>query len=86
MPAAKSHRVLLRRSARNRSVKSYTRTRATVARAAIADDPNSDVAENSFRAACRALDIAVRKGVIHRNQAARRKSRLAARLNKARAA
>jgi small subunit ribosomal protein S20 len=43
-------------------------------------------AEQAFQAAVSSLDKAAQKGVIHRNNAARRKSRLAMALNKARAA
>lgn len=85
MPAAKSHRVHLKRTARNRSVKSFIRSRATAARNAIDSDPAADATDATLKDAIRALDIAVRKGVIHRNQAARKKSRLMQRLNKARA-
>ena len=85
MPAAKSHRVNLKRTARNRSVKSFIRSRATAARKAIDADPAADSTDATLKDAIRALDIAVRKGVIHRNQAARKKSRLMQRLNKARA-
>ena len=37
-------------------------------------------AEGAFRTACKVLDRTAQKGVIHKNQAARRKSRLSARL------
>ena len=84
MPAAKSHRVHLRRTARNRSVKSFIRSRASAARRAIDADPSAGATDASVREAARALDVAVRKGVIHRNQAARKKSRLMLRHNKAR--
>ena len=86
MPAPKSHRVHVRRAARNRSVKSFVRSRSTAARSAIASDPNSPDTDATVRAAARALDVAVRKGVIHKNQAARKKSRLMLRHNGARAA
>ena len=85
MPAAKSHRVHLRRTARNRSVKSYIRSRASAARRSIDSEPGAPDTDAAVRDAARALDVAVRKGVIHRNQAARKKSRLMQRLNKARA-
>lgn len=85
MPSAKTHLVHLRRTARNRSVKSYISSRANRARRAIAADPSADATDASVREATRALDIAVRKGVIHRNQAARKKSRLMLRHNRARA-
>ncbi len=37
-------------------------------------------AEGAFRSACQVIDRTAQKGVIHKNQAARRKSRLSARL------
>ena len=83
MPAAKSMRVQRRRAARNRSVRSYVRTRVTAARTAIDGSPSDETTVESLREAISALDIATRKGVIHRNQSARKKSRLAKRLNKA---
>ena len=43
-------------------------------------------AEQAFQAAASSLDSAAQKGVIHKNNAARRKSRLATALNKAKAA
>lgn len=84
MPAAKSHRVHLKRTARNRSVKSFIRSRATAARNAIDAEPDAESTDATLKDAIRALDVAVRKGTIHRNQAARKKSRLMRRLNKAR--
>jgi small subunit ribosomal protein S20 len=74
-----------KRRARNKAVKSTVRTYVTRARAAIvtaADDPQT---EEAIRAAVSELDSAVSKGVLHRNNAARRKSRLMARLNAAKA-
>ena len=43
-------------------------------------------AEDVIRRACQALDKAAQKGVVHRNNAARRKSRLHKAFNRARAA
>jgi small subunit ribosomal protein S20 len=74
-----------KRRARNKAVKSTVRTYVTRARAAIvtaADDPQT---EEAIRAAVSELDSAVSKGVLHRNNAARRKSRLMTRLNAAKA-
>jgi small subunit ribosomal protein S20 len=74
-----------KRRARNKAVKSTVRTYVNRARAAIvtaADDPQT---EEAIRAAVSELDSAVSKGVLHRNNAARRKSRLMARLNAAKA-
>lgn len=83
MPAAKSLRVQRRRALRNRSVRSHVRSRLTVARGAIDDAPLDPGTSEKVRAAFSALDVAVRKGVIHRNQSARKKSRLAKKFNKA---
>ena len=76
-------RVQRRRAARNRTVRSLVRTRVTAARKAIDDSPSGDDTVASVRAAISALDVATRKGVIHRNQSSRKKSRLVKRLNKA---
>lgn len=73
-----------RRHARNVAVKSSTRTFVKKARTAIVQDVTS--AQADITSAIRALDVAVRKGVIHRNNAARRKSRLMKRFNTAQAA
>lgn len=61
---------------RNRSVRSKVKTFVTKARVAIATDTPVDATEEAVREAVRELDIAVRKGVLHANNAARRKSRL----------
>lgn len=83
MPAAKSMRVQRRRAARNRSVRSFVRTRVTAARSVIDQSPSDGATVETLRAAISALDVAARKGVIHRNQSSRKKSRLTKRLNKA---
>ncbi len=83
MPAAKSLRVQRRRATRNRTVRSLVRTRVTAARNAIDTAPSDANTSASIRAAISALDVATRKGVIHRNQSSRKKSRLVKRLNKA---
>ncbi len=43
--------------------------------------PDADAAERLFREACKALDREANRGLIHRNAAARRKSKLARTLN-----
>lgn len=63
-----------RRRLRNQAVKSATRTAVKKARTSIV--ANSAEAQDELKAAISALDHAVSKGVIHRNNAARRKSRL----------
>ncbi len=63
---------------RNKAVKSSLRTSVRKFREA-ADANDVDAATASMRAACRQLDRAASKGVIHKNQAANRKSALAKR-------
>ena len=64
---------------RNKAVKSELKTRSKNAVAAI----GSDTGEESMRLAVKRLDMAAAKGVIHKNQAARRKSRLMKKINSA---
>jgi len=79
--AEKRMRQEQKRRLHNRSIKSLVRTQITKARTAItAGDENS---EEAVRNAVSELDRAAKKGVIHRNNAARRKSRLMKRLNAA---
>jgi small subunit ribosomal protein S20 len=72
-----------KRRQRNMAVKSATRTYVKKARTAIAQNEAESQAE--VVAAISALDRAARKGVIHPNNAARRKSRLMKRFNAANA-
>lgn len=62
---------------RNKAVKSALRTHVRKFREAVAEG-DTDKAQELARAATRALDKAASKGVIHRNQAANRKSAIAA--------
>ena len=82
MPSAKSHRVQVRKAAVNRTTRSFTRSRLNKARGIVAEGA-SEEAESAVKDAISALDKAARKGVIHPNQAARKKSRLQRSLNKA---
>jgi small subunit ribosomal protein S20 len=83
--AAKAHRQSLKRRLRNRIAGSATKTVIKKAEAAIAaDDP--DAARAAVRAALSSLDRVAKKGVIHANAAARRKSRLVLKYNAAVAA
>ena len=72
-----------KRYERNHAIKSTVRTYVTKARNAIAADANVPETEEAIRQAISNLDHAVTKGVLHRNNAARRKSRLMARLHTA---
>ena len=64
---------------RNKAVKSALRTYVRKFREA-ADSGNVEEATFALRVATRQLDKAVSKGVIHKNQAANRKSAIARRL------
>ena len=79
--AEKRMRQEQKRRLHNRSIKSLVRTQITKARNAIAAGDESS--EEAVRRAVSELDRAAKKGVIHRNNAARRKSRLMKRLNAA---
>jgi small subunit ribosomal protein S20 len=83
--AQKRVRIERKRYARNKAVKSTVRTFVTKARHAIAAAPAKPETAEAIRQAISELDRAVSKGVLHRNNAARRKSRLMARLHKAEA-
>ncbi len=80
MPAEKTARSSLRKRIRNRSVRSSTRTTITVALNLI-DGGDQAQAETAVSRAQTALDKAAKRGVLHPNNAARRKSRLMKRLN-----
>ncbi|MFN2525688.1 MAG: 30S ribosomal protein S20 [Actinomycetota bacterium] len=64
------------RHERNKSTRSALRT--SIKR--FLENAGGETAEAQYREAARALDKAAAKGVIHKNQAANRKSRLARRL------
>jgi small subunit ribosomal protein S20 len=69
-----------KRRVRSRNYIGRTRTSVKKARLALAKgDPTS--AEEATRVAISALDKAAEKGIIHKNNAARRKSRLMKHLN-----
>ncbi|MBQ2274708.1 MAG: 30S ribosomal protein S20 [Clostridia bacterium] len=65
---------------RNKSVRSALRTAIKKADAAIAENAaDKDVA---VKAAVKSIDVATTKGILHKNNAARKKSALVKRLNK----
>lgn len=68
-----------RRRVRNKAVRSELRTRTKQATTAI--EAGSDDSAEKVHAAIKRIDTAAAKGIIHKNQAARRKSRLMKRLN-----
>lgn len=66
---------------RNKAVKSELKTRAKNAVKAAGTDDEAE----ALRLAVKRLDMAAAKGVIHKNQAARRKSRLVKKVDSAKA-
>ena len=89
MPRSKSSlkqvRVIERKRLRNKSARSLCKTNITKSdRLIMSGDLNA--ARAATETAISTLDKAAEKGIIHRNNAARRKSRLLKRLNKIAAA
>ena len=82
--AEKRNRQKINREARNRIVRGRART--AVKKARIAIDGGDPSAPQLVHEAERALDRAATKGVLHDNNASRRKSRLYKALNRAQAA
>ncbi len=80
--AKKRARQNLKRRERNRYYKTTARTYIKKARALIAAG-EFEQAEEVVRLAGKALDKAAQKGIIHKNNASRRKSRLQIYLNRA---
>ncbi len=83
--AAKAHRQSLKKRIRNRAVRSSTKTAIKRAPESIAGG-GPEAARIVVRDALSALDRAASKGIIHPNNAARRKSRLLLKYNAAVAA
>lgn len=78
----KAMRQSARRQTRNRVTRMTARTKVKDANLNIADG-KQDEAQKALKLAVRALDKAAAKGVIKKNNAARRKSRLMKRFNQA---
>ena len=66
---------------RNKAVKAEVKTRTKSALTAA--ERNDDNSVEALRLAVKRIDMAAAKGVIHKNQAARRKSRLMKKINAA---
>ena len=80
--AKKQMRVAERRQLRNKSIRSLCKTNITKAERLIFSG-DLEAAQKAVVAATSSLDKAAEKGVIHPNNAARRKSRLMKKLNEA---
>ena len=78
--SAKRVLVSRERAARNKADKSELKTTLKKFDAAIADG-NRENAEAAYKAAVKSVDRAVSKGLIHKNNAAHKKSKMAAKFN-----
>ena len=82
--AEKQARAAVGRRLRNKSVQSQAKTDVTKAEKLIFSG-ELEAAQKAVVAAVRSLDKAAEKGIIHANNASRRKSRLVRKLNEAQA-
>lgn len=83
LSSIKRVRINKKKNLRNRMVKSGVKT--AVKKYTLALNDNLEAAPQKLNAASSALDRAVAKGIIHKNTANRKKSRMAKALNKAKA-
>lgn len=82
--AKKQVRVNLKKQLRNKSIRSQNKTLVKKAEGFVFSGQIEE-AEGGVKAAIRSIDKAARKGIMHPNTAARRKSRLMKKLNQAKA-
>ncbi|MCJ7690967.1 MAG: 30S ribosomal protein S20 [Clostridiaceae bacterium] len=78
--AKKRIKVTMVKTAKNTMIKSALKTTIKKFETAIASG-NVEEAKVTYASVVKALDMSVTKGILHINKAARRKSRLAAKLN-----
>jgi small subunit ribosomal protein S20 len=83
--ALKRHRQIRKRTTRNQALRTRLRHVVRAVRQAVAGK-DATAAEETLRRATRALDKAVTKGLIHRNNAARRVARLSRAVSRLKAA
>lgn len=79
--AAKRVEITIKRTLRNARIKSTVKTAIRKYEDALKTE-SKELAQTTLRKALVALDKAVTKGVLHKNAAARKKSRLTKRYNK----
>ena len=79
MPSKKAARQQVNRARRNRSARTETRTVVGRANRSL-QSGDAEAAQPAVLAAVKLLDRAVRKGILHKNNAARRKSRMMTKL------
>ena len=85
MPAKRTGRQQAKRALRTRGDRTETRSAMSKASRSV-ESGDVNEAETAVKAALVTLDRAVQKGILHKNNVNRRKSRMAAQLNKMKAA
>ena len=78
--AIKRVKVTEKKNLRNRIVKSKVKTAVKKFDAAVAEG-NKEAAQSTFKVAVKAIDKAAGKNLIHKNNAANKKSKMAGKLN-----
>ena len=78
--SAKRDQLAKARNAKNKAQKSALKTAVKKFQAAV-DAGNKETAQTTYKAAVRAMDKAAGKNLIHRNNAANKKSKMARKLN-----
>ena len=81
MPSKKSHRTVIKNTEYNRPISSKAKTLLRNAIELIEENKDPEEIKKSYKEAISALDKASQKGVMHKNNVARKKSRLAKKLN-----
>ncbi|HEY5563453.1 MAG TPA: 30S ribosomal protein S20 [Clostridiaceae bacterium] len=79
--AQKRIKITMTKTLRNRMVKSALKTSIKKFEASLLSG-KAEESKSSFVSVVKALDMAASKGIIHKNMASRKKSRLANKLNK----
>ena len=83
MANTKSSKKDLRRSAKRRTANLSTKSALKTHIKKVRTAPDASAAQENLKSAVSAFDKAVQRGIIHKNQAARRKSRVAKAANAA---
>ena len=81
MPSKKSHRTVIKNTEYNRPISSKAKTLLRNAIELIEENNDPEEIKKVYKEAISALDKATQKGVLHKNNVARKKSRLSKKLN-----
>jgi len=81
MPSKKSYRTSVKNAEYNRPIASRAKTLLRNSLELIEENKDKDQIQKSYKEAISALDKASQKGVMHKNNVARKKSKLSKKLN-----